>query len=159
MLLTCANVVIPKELAAFLESGLSITAGTRDADLWPDGTRAYALQVHEDREHLTAYFHAKAAPALLENLAACPLIALSVDQPSDSRACQIKGSVTGSRRARAAERALVERQIDGFLAQLETIGIPRAMTAGWRFWPCVAVDLRITHLFEATPGPGAGDPL
>ncbi len=151
--------VISEELASFLESGLSITAATRDADLRPDGARAFAVRVHEGREHLTAFFHAKAAPAILANLAACPLIALSIDRPSDNRACQIKGEFAGTRKGRAAERALVERQVDGFLGQLEAIGIPRAMTAGWRFWPCVAVDVRITHLFEATPGPGAGDPL
>lgn len=151
--------VIPEELASFLESGLSITAGTRDADLRPDGARAFALRVHEDREHLTTFFHAKAAPALLRNLADCPLIALSIDRPTDSRACQIKGEFTGSRRARTGERALVEQQFDGFLRELEVIGIPRAMTSGWLFWPCVAVDMRITHLYEATPGPGAGDPL
>lgn len=151
--------VISEEIASFLESGLSITAGTRDADLRPDGARAFALRVHGDREHLTAFFHAKAAPAILANLAQCPLIALSVDRPSDNRACQVKGAFTGSRKGRAPERALVERQVDGFLGQLEAIGIPRAMTSGWQFWPCVAVDLRVTHLYEATPGPGAGDPL
>lgn len=151
--------IISAELASFLESGLSITAGTRDAALRPDGARAFALRVHEDRGHLTAYFHAKAAPAILRNLSECPALALSVDRPSDNRACQIKGAFTGSRRGRAGERALVEQQVDGFLGQLEAIGIPRAMTAGWQFWPCVAVDMRITHVFEATPGPGAGDPL
>ena len=104
--------VIPEELASFLESGLSITAATRDADLRPDGARAFAVRVHEGREHLTAFFHAKAAPAILANLAACPLIAFSIDRPSDNRACQIKGEFTGSRKGRAAERALVERQVD-----------------------------------------------
>lgn len=151
--------IISEELASFLESGLSITAGTRDADLRPDGARAFALRVHEDRGHLTAFFHAKAATAVLRNLADCPLIALSIDRPTDNRACQIKGEFTGSRRSRANERALVTRQFDGFLRELETIGLPRAMTSGWLHWPCVAVDLRITHLYEATPGPGAGDPL
>ena len=159
MFLSCPAVVISEELASFFESGLSITAGTRDADLRPDGARAFALRVHKDREHLTVFFHAKAAPAILANLAQCPRIALSIDRPSDNRACQIKGEFTGSRKGRAAERALVERQVDGFLRELEAIGIPRTMTAGWQFWPCTAVDLRITHLFEATPGPGAGDPL
>lgn len=154
----CA-VKISAELADFLESGLSVTAGTCDAELRPDGARVWGLRVHDDREHLTVFFHAKAAPAMLRNLEACPRLALSVDRPKDSRACQLKGEFTGSRRGRAGDRALVERQVDGFLAQLEEIGIPRAMTSGWTFWPCVAVDLRITHLFEQTPGPGAGEPL
>ena len=152
-------VIVSEELAAFLQSGLSITAGTRDAALRPDGARVYALRIHEDRERLTAYFHAKAAPAMRRNLADCPLLALSVDRPNDSRACQLKGTFLGSRRGRASERALVEQQVDGFLTQLEAIGIPRAMTAGWLYWPCVAVEMRVTELYEQTPGPGAGEPL
>ena len=151
--------IISAELAEFLESGLSITAGTRDDQLQPDGARAWALRVHDDRTHLTVYFYSQAAPAMLKNLEVCPLLALSIDRPADSRACQIKGTLVASRRGRAAERAEVNRQVDGFLEGLATVGIPRAMTAGWQFWPCVAVDIRVTQLFEQTPGPGAGDPL
>lgn len=151
--------VISAELAEFLESGLSITAGTRDDQLQPDGARAWAMRVHEDGAHLTVYFYSKAAPAILRNLETCPLLALSIDRPTDSRACQIKGTFVGSRRGRAGERAEVTRQVEGFLDGLAAIGIPRAMTEGWQFWPCVAVDIRVAELFEQTPGPGAGDPL
>jgi hypothetical protein len=151
--------MISEELAAFLESGLSITAGTRNDELQPDGARVWAMRVHENRTHMTVYLYAKAAPPMLRNLEANGLLALSIDRPSDSRACQIKGTFAGSRRGRAAERAEITRQVDGFLQQLEAIGIPRAMTAGWEFWPCVAVDIRVTQLFEQTPGPGAGDPI
>ena len=36
---------------------------------------------------------------------------------------------------------------------------PRAMVAGMKIWPCVAIELRVTQLFEQTPGPGAAEPL
>jgi hypothetical protein len=153
------NPMISEELAGFLKSGLSITAGSRDAEMQPDGARAWAVRVHDDRLHLTVYLYSQAAPAMLRNLEACPLLALSIDRPSDSRACQIKGTFTGSRRSRAGERAEVTRQVDGYLGELEKIGIPRVMTAGWKFWPCVAIDLRVTELYEQTPGPGAGELL
>ncbi|MCU0225126.1 MAG: pyridoxamine 5'-phosphate oxidase family protein [Acidobacteria bacterium] len=150
---------ISAELAAFLESGLSITAGTRDRELNPDGARAWAARVDEDRTHLTVFIHAKAAPALLRNLESCPEVALAFDRPVDNRACQVKGRFESSRRARPDERAEVERQAGGFLSQLDEIGIPRALTAGWKVWPAVAIRLRVTELFEQTPGPGAGEPL
>jgi hypothetical protein len=150
---------ISAELAAYLEAGVSITVGTRDGALNPDGARAWAVRVDADRVHLTVFVHAGAAPALLRNLEAHPEIALAFDRPIDNRACQVKGRFETSRRARADERAMVERQADGFLAQLETIGIPRALTAGWMVWPAVAIRLRVTELFEQTPGPGAGEPL
>lgn len=147
------------ELAAFLESGLSITVGTRDGELNPDSARAWAVRIDADRAHLTAFLHTQSATAILRNLAAHPEVALAFDRPIDNRACQVKGLFASSRRARPGERPEVERQVDGFLAQLETLGIPRVMTAGWKVWPCVAVRLRVTQLFEQTPGPGAGEPL
>jgi hypothetical protein len=29
----------------------------------------------------------------------------------------------------------------------------------WQVWPCVAVRVRVTALFDQTPGPGAGQAL
>ena len=57
------------------------------------------------------------------------------------------------------ERAHVERQVEGVRVHLELVGIPRAMTAAWTIWPCAAIDIVVTHLYEQTPGPGAGEPL
>lgn len=150
---------VPPELAAFVQSGISVTVAVRDANLRPDGARAWAVKVHEDGTHLTVYLYAKSAPALLAKLAEHPEIALDIDAPTTHRACQLKGVLTGSRRAKASERALVEQQVEGFLTELETIGIPRALTAGWLYWPGVAFEVRVSEVFEQTPGPGAGEPL
>lgn len=151
--------LISDELANFLHSGLAIMAATRDGALQPDGAWAWAARVHEDRAHLTVYFNAKDAPGLLRNLEAHPEIALACDLPSSHRACQVKGRFTASRRARPAERAEIERQAKAFVVDLERIGIPQAMTDGWKCWPSVAIELRVTQLFEQTPGPGTGEPM
>lgn len=151
--------MVSEELATFLESGLSITVATRDGEMQPDGALAWAARVHDDRTHLTLFLYEKAAKEMLRNLKAHPLIAIAFDRPTTHRACQVKGVYLSSRRARAAERAVVERQVEGFAADLEGIGIPRAMTAGWATWPCTAFEMRVTELYEQTPGPGAGEPL
>jgi hypothetical protein len=150
---------IGEELAAYLQAGISITVATRDGDLRPDGARGWAVRVHEDREHLTVFVYEAAAGAVLRNLESHPEIALAFDRPADNRACQLKGLFVRSRRARDDEEAEVARQVDGFLRELEALGIPRAMTGGWKSWPCAALELRATHLYEQTPGPGAGEPL
>jgi hypothetical protein len=150
---------ISDEFARFLESGLAITVATRDGELQPDGTSAWAVRVSEDRQHLTIFLHEKGAAAMLRNLAAHPEIAAVLDRPSDHLACQVKGLFVSSRRARADERPHVERQVGSFAADLETIGIPRDMTAGWQCWPCTALKVRVTAMFEQTPGPGTGEPL
>ena len=150
---------IPDELAKFLESGLSITVATRDGELQPDGAVAWAARVHDDRDRLTVFLYEEAAREMLRNLKSYPQIAIDFDRPTSHRACQVKGRYLGSRRARATERSEVERQVESFASDLEAIGIPRAMTAGWKTWPCTALELRVTELFEQTPGPGAGAPL
>src|SRR5688572_2941449 len=148
--------LINDELAGFLESGLSINVGTRDGELQPNGVIAWAVRVHDDREHLTLFLHKDAAQAMLRNLRAYPEIAVAFDRPTSHRACQVKGRFVATRPGKAAERAQVERQVDGFFADLEGIGIPRAMVEGFKTWPCVAIEMRATELFEQTPGPGAG---
>lgn len=151
--------LIAKDLAVFLESGLSFTVATRDDELQTTGIRAWAARVRRDRTGLTLFLHAPAAAATLRNLERHPELAVCVDRPSDNCACQLKGRFVAARPARAAERAEVERQFANFQAELEAIGIPRAMTAGWAHWPCVAVGMLVTELYEQTPGPGAGEPL
>jgi hypothetical protein len=150
---------ISEPTAAFLEAGLSITLATRDGELQPDGAAAWAARVHEDRTRLTLFLYEEAARGLLPNLKAHPEIAAVFDQPTTHRACQVKGRFLSARRARAAERGEIERQADGFAAELEAIGIPRVMTGGWKRWPCTALEMQVTHLYEQTPGPGAGEPL
>ena len=147
---------IEAELQAFLESGLPITFATRDGDLQPDGAWAWAARVEEGGGALTLYVFADSAEASLRNLRVHPEVAAVFDRPTDHRACQVKGRFESSRPAGDDERALVEAQVAATSRELEAIGIPPALTAGWRTWPCVAIRLRVTHLFEQTPGPGTG---
>jgi hypothetical protein len=151
--------LINEELATFLESGLPTGVATRDAALDPDGAMVWGLRVHPDGIGLTLFMHERAAAAMLRNLEAHPEIAIVTDRPSDHRACQLKGRFESARPARDDEREYVERQIDGVRGALEVIGIPRAMTVGWAWWPCAALEIRVTQLFEQTPGPRAGEPL
>jgi hypothetical protein len=71
----------------------------------------------------------------------------------------VKGEFVAMRQADETEQAPVVAQWNGFVTSLEHVGIPRALTAAWTTWPAVAIRLRVTALFEQTPGPGAGAPL
>lgn len=147
---------ISTDLADFLESGLSIVVATRDADLQPNGAVAWAAHVKRGGARLIVYLHEQAAREMLANLEAYPAIAINFDLPTDHRACQVKGNFVAARPARAGEREEVECQVDRFADALEAIGIPRAMGEGWQVWPCMALEVEVTQLFEQTPGPGAG---
>lgn len=151
--------LIPDELAAFLESGLAMVVGTRDAALRPDGAAALAVRVHPDRAHLTLFVSDASAARLSRSLAESPRIAVVLDLPSTHRACQVKGTVVSVRPATEAERPEMDRQRDALNLDLESIGVPSAMFAQWRVWPAVALEIRVQELYEQTPGPGAGDRL
>lgn len=152
-------VVIADELAAFLEEGLGIHIATRNGRFEPSGARALALRVHEDREHVTVYLASVAAERLMDDLRANGQAAVGVARPVDERACQLKGFFVESRDARPDERALIDRQFDGFIDNLGQIGIPGAPLSGWARWPATAITLKTTALFEQTPGPNAGVPM
>ena len=151
-----AFAMIDADLQAFLEGGLGIHVASRTARLEPNGARAAAVKVDEDRLHFTVYAAEVAAARILPDLRANGAAAVVFARPVDDRACQIKGIFVEARPAEAAERAFVEQQWSAFLDNLEAIGIPRAAPSRWATWPAVAIRLRATAIFEQTPGPDAG---
>ena len=148
--------MIEPDLRAFLEGGLGIHIGTRTSRLEPNGARALAVKVEDDRLHLIVYLADVAARRVVPDLRANSAIAVGFARPIDERACQIKGIFVEARPAAGDERRLVEEQFDGFRTNLEHIGIPRIGTSGWITWPAVAIRFRATTIFEQTPGPDAG---
>ena len=151
--------MIDRDLAAFLQEGVGIHIGTRNAALQPNGSRALAVTVESDGLHVVVYAAQVAAARVLPDLEDNAQIAIGFGRPTDDRACQVKGVVTGIRDATEAERSVVTAQWDGFLGCLEQIGIPRVATATWVTWPAVVIRVRVNALFNQTPGPGAGAPI
>ena len=151
--------MIQKELAAFLEEGIAINIGTRSAALQPNGARVVAVKVDDDGRHVTAFVPAAAAPLLVPDLEASGQAALVFARPPDERACQVKGAFAGARPATDDERPFVVDQWARWMRRLETIGLPRMAYESWQVWPCVAVRVQVTALFDQTPGPGAGQAL
>lgn len=151
--------MIAPQLAAFLESGVSIHIATRTRELHPNGARVAAVKVENDRTSLLAYLPETAAGPILADLRGNRQAALCFARPHDDRACQVKGEFVRVRPASARERELIIRQWDAFLADLAQIGFPPKATEGWQTWPAIAIRLRVTALFDQTPGPGAGAPL
>ena len=148
--------MIDPKLAAFLEQGLGIHIGTRNDQLHPNGARAVAAKVEGAGSHLVVFVAEIAAARLRADLESNGQAAVVFGRPEDERSCQVKGVVVDIRSAAETERALMQKQWDGFLGQLEMIGIPRVSAANWITWPAVAIRLKVTTVFEQTPGPQAG---
>lgn len=150
---------ISPELGEFLESGLSIVVATRDGTLRPGGAVAWATRVEPGGARLTVFLHEDAARAMRANLESWPEIALDFDRPTSHRACQVKGRYVSTRAARTDEKDLVDRQVESFAADLELLGYPRTLAGAWTVWPCHALEVEVTQIFEQTPGPGTGEPM
>jgi hypothetical protein len=151
--------VIEPQLAAFLEEGLSIQVGTRDAELAPHGGRATAVTVEPGGAYIRVHVPEATAVPLLADLEANGHLAAAFGRPSDDRACQVKGTFVGARRTGEDEYPAVMAQWNRFLATLQMIGMPASLTARWRMWPCLSIRVRVTGVFNQTPGPGAGTSL
>jgi hypothetical protein len=151
--------MIPPALAAFLQEGLGIHIATRNGALEPKGARALAISIDPDGTHLTVYVAANAARRLMPDLLANGQAAVGFARPIDERACQVKGVFVGGRDASADEEGFVRGQWEAFLRTLNLVGIPREPIAHWSVWPATAIRLKVTAIFDQTPGPGAGEPI
>ncbi len=151
--------MIDVELAAFLQEGIAIQLGTRNDRLEPNGVRVVAVTVDVDGRHLVAYVPDAAVSQVLPDLESNGQAALVFARPPDERACQVKGTFTSARPASDAEREGVEAQWDRWLDRLASIGVARPTLEPWITWPCTAIRLRVTAIFNQTPGPNAGAPL
>jgi hypothetical protein len=148
--------MLDDSLTAFLQQGVAINIGTRNARLEPSAAYVGAALVDADRKHLTVFVPAIGADAVLADLQANGQAAIVFARPEDDRACQVKGTFVSVRPASDDESALVHEQYAGFLRQLQIIGMPGESTRSWVVWPALAVRLRVTAVFDQTPGPKAG---
>jgi hypothetical protein len=148
--------MLDRNLTEFLEQGLAIHIGTRDERLRPNGCRVTAVRVEDEGRHIVAFVPKAATRAVLDDLQGNGQAALSCTRPADDRAVQVKGEFVSMRDADEADERFATAQWQGFLNQLDLIGLPGASTGTWTMWPCVAVKIRVTALFSQTPGPDAG---
>jgi hypothetical protein len=151
--------VISPELAAFLEGGNSIYLGTRDRDLVPHGTRLWGARIGADGRALTVYLPEAAAARPLANLRDNGQAAVAFARPTTHQACQVKGTFAGACQGTEGDRDRVGRYREAFFADLLAVGFSRELLERWQGWPCLAIEIHVTRLYDQTPGPRAGRPL
>jgi hypothetical protein len=151
--------MISSELAAFLESGVAILVGTRDARLVPDATRAIGARVGKGGAELTVFLPDVISGPALANLRDNGRVAVAFSRAADHRTFQVKGQAVEVRPATAEERAVVDRFRCAWASALSEVGLPPRITLRMAHWPAHAVRVRVERIFVQTPGPGAGAPL
>lgn len=151
--------MIGRELAEFLESGLSVIVGTRDRRLVPEATRGFGLRVEADGRELAVFLPRAWNARTFSNLRDNGRIAVSVSRPEDHRSVQVKGRLLELREAIDEDRDAIERYRERLVPSWGFVGIPPDATRRVAAWPCDVARIAVESLFEQTPGPLAGDPL
>ena len=151
--------MITEELAEFIQSGVSIQLGTRDARLVPDCVRLLGARVEPGRDEVTVFVPAATGAKSLANLKDNGRIAVCFSRPADHRSIQLKGRAMSLEDAPPADRQVVDRYRAALTDVLSVLGVPPRTLLRISHWPCTAARFRVESVFVQTPGPGAGDRL
>ncbi|MGC3996745.1 MAG: hypothetical protein QM767_04105 [Anaeromyxobacter sp.] len=151
--------MISPELAAFIESGVSILVGTRDARLFPECMRGMGARVEAGGAELTVFLPDAVSTRLLDDLRDNGRVAVTFSRTMDHKSVQVKGRVVALGPAAPEDRAEVDRFRCAWSQMVGEVGVPPRVTLRMAHWPCHAARLRVEGLFVQTPGPGAGQPL
>lgn len=148
--------VISSELASFLESGVSILVGTRDARLLADCVRALGARVEGD-DLVTVFVPSTLGEIAVANVGDNGRIAVCFTRIVDHKSYQLKGRVSRVQAGDDRDRRVIDRYRGEFAESLGFVGVPTRLTMRIAHWPCEAITFRVEEMFVQTPGPGAGD--
>jgi general stress protein 26 len=115
--------LLPADLVDFLQSGIAILVGTRDALLQPATLRAMGASVGPSRSALTIYLPAATGTQTIANLRDNGHVAVTFSRSIDHRSIQVKGRITLIRESDEADRGVQARYIELFAESLALIGL------------------------------------
>lgn len=157
---TPTPVTIDAELAAFLQSGISISVATRDSALQPSLARAVGCRV--DGNTVTLLLPAPRAGQVLADIAANGMIAAVFSRPTTHRTVQLKASDARLVPLQPGDGQLLADYRAAFLRELAVIGHterPFDAILVHEVAELAAVAFTPMAAYEQTPGPRAGAPL
>jgi len=154
--------LIDDELAAFLQSGISMHAASVGAGNAPQVTRAAGCRIASDRRTVTVYLVESQGRELLEVVRVHRAIAVAFTRPKTHRTVQLKGIDARVVPVLPDDAADVDRQVAVFNAELLAVGFPERFgwtLAGGSPLGLAAVAFTPAQAFLQTPGPSAGTTL
>lgn len=148
-----------EEIAELIASGVNIYVATRDAAFTPESMLAMGARVHPEQARLTLYLPEVSADATRRNLEHNGSIAITLTRPMDHKSLQLKGRAIQIRECAEADRQLQAVHRAAMVEQLAGVGVPRSASRRLVWWPSIAAEIALTHVFSQTPGPHAGEPI
>jgi hypothetical protein len=154
------RVAIPGVLLKFLERASIGYAATRDRSLVPHFHWVCGWTVEPDPSTLSFHVSSPFPERLLQDVAECPRIALTIEAIGPHETYQFKGEFAATREPGPGDLASFERGRERFVTDVLAIEqrfdfapdtLERYLGA-----PALVVTMAVQEIFLQTPGPGAG---
>jgi hypothetical protein len=159
--LSAPATAIDAEQAEFMQSGVSINAGSCSATLVPNVVRALGCRVSPGNTRMRILVSAGRSSAFLDDIRATGKIAVTFVRPSTHRALQVKGADASIVDVLPDDMKIVDRLRESFTEELLPLGYDPAIVGAVMECPSdlVAVEFTPAAAFLQTPGPRAGESL
>jgi hypothetical protein len=154
--------LLPPDLLAMMERGVSVNVASRDAALRPSLMRAVGSSVAEGGRAITVYVSRRQSRQLVQDIAATGHIAAVFSEPSTHRTVQVKATRASLRSAVEADEPVLARYLASMEHEIQLVGYPPEVTRALlahRLDDVVAITFEPELAFDQTPGPRAGTPL
>ncbi len=159
---TSPTVLLPPDLLAMMERGISVIAGSCDALGRPSIMRAVGSALGNGGQTVTIFLSRRQSRQLLLDVQASGHIAVVFSEPSTHRTVQLKAARPVIRQATQADVPGLARYLKSMEHEIAQVGHPprvtRAMLA-WSLDDLVALSFEPSQAFDQTPGPRAGAAL
>ena len=152
--------MLDPEAVTFVEGGCALVVGTVGPTGEPHAARGWGVTVLSADPAVVHLVIDAVDPVTTGNLAANAQIAITGADVATLRSLQMKGTAEVLPRGTIDERARAERFSDAFFSDITAVdGTPRELLEQLVPHDFLACLVRVSELYDQTPGPGAGTPL
>ena len=154
--------LLPADLLAMMQRGVSVIAASRDAGLRPSIMRAVGSNVAAEGQSITVFVSRRQSRQLVQDIAATGYVAVVFSEPTTHRTVQVKATRATLRNAEAADEPVLARYLASMEHEIQQVGFAPVMTRAMlahRIDDLVAISFEPELAFDQTPGPRAGTRL
>jgi hypothetical protein len=157
-----APALLPSDLLAMIDRGVSAHVASRDAAMRPSLMRALGSSIADGGRAITVFVSRRQSRQLVQDIAATGHVAVVFSEPASHRTVQVKATRATLRNAQTSDEPVLARYLASMEYEIQRVGVAppltRAMLAH-RLDDLVAITFEPEAAFDQTPGPKAGTPL
>lgn len=154
--------LLPADLIAMMDKGVSAIVASRDAAMRPSIMRAVGTHIDTQGREITVYVARSQSRQLIQDISSNGCVAVVFSKPSTHRSVQLKAGDARIRPATGADEPILQRYLRSMEQEIALVGhapaLTRAMLAH-RLDDVVAITFTPQQAYDQTPGPRAGQSM